>query len=143
MSALDELEALARNPQMRLNFYGLDVVDADPVLALVEQAKAEVGRLTDEASFHRGVRTRVEYVLDEALGTEEDDGTGEGLAADVWLLAAQRDEAQAAIRRARELIADADRRLSPFVYKTELSTALDTPDAPARPDTGEGGGEGG
>jgi hypothetical protein len=36
----------------------------------------------------------VQRVLDEALGTEEKDGAGSGIAADVWLLANQRDEAR-------------------------------------------------
>lgn len=35
----------------------------------------------------------VQRILDEALGTEEKDGAGEGIAGDVWLLASQRDEA--------------------------------------------------
>ena len=37
----------------------------------------------------------VQRVLDEALGTEEKDGAGAGIAGDVWLLAHQRDEARA------------------------------------------------
>jgi hypothetical protein len=35
--------------------------------------------------------------LDEILGTEEEDGAGEGLVADIWLVAEQRDEALRAI----------------------------------------------
>ena len=37
----------------------------------------------------------VQKVLDEALGAEEEDGAGSGIAGDVWLLAQQRDEARA------------------------------------------------
>jgi hypothetical protein len=39
----------------------------------------------------------VAAVLDKALGTEEEDGAGAGIAADVWLLAHQRDEARAQV----------------------------------------------
>jgi hypothetical protein len=39
--------------------------------------------------------------LDTALGTEEEDGAGEGLAGDVRLLAAQRNEARAELERLR------------------------------------------
>src|SRR5580704_2891352 len=41
----------------------------------------------------------VQAVLDEALGTEEEDGAGAGIAADVALLAAQRDAARAEARQ--------------------------------------------
>jgi hypothetical protein len=40
---------------------------------------------------------RVQAVLDEALGAEEKDGLDQGIAADVWLLAHQRDEARAQV----------------------------------------------
>jgi hypothetical protein len=40
----------------------------------------------------------VQSVLDEALGSGEDDGAGAGIAADVLLLVAQRDEARAVVR---------------------------------------------
>jgi hypothetical protein len=39
----------------------------------------------------------VQAVLDKALGTGEEDGAGAGIAADVWLLAHQRDEARALV----------------------------------------------
>jgi hypothetical protein len=39
----------------------------------------------------------VQAVLDKALGTEEEDGAGAGITADVWLLAHQRDEARAQV----------------------------------------------
>ncbi len=61
--------------------------------------------------FHMRVRFDVEAVLDEALGTEEEDGAGEGLAADVALLArraaaseaSRRDWAAEAMRLEHEL----------------------------------------
>jgi hypothetical protein len=40
----------------------------------------------------------VQAVLDEALGAEEEDGAGGGIAADVHLLMEQRDEARAVVR---------------------------------------------
>ncbi len=46
----------------------------------------------------------VQAVLDKALGTEEEDGAGGGIAGDVALLAAQRNEARAELARAGELI---------------------------------------
>lgn len=50
-----------------------------------------------------GIFHRVEEVLDGALGTEDTDGTGEGVAADVALVVQQRDALAAKVRRAREL----------------------------------------
>lgn len=43
----------------------------------------------------------VQKVLDKALGTEEEDGTGGGIASEVWLLAHQRDGARAERDRLR------------------------------------------
>jgi hypothetical protein len=51
----------------------------------------------------------VQKVLDKALGTEEEDGTGEGIASEVWLLARQRDEARADLAKAGELIRQLER----------------------------------
>jgi len=52
----------------------------------------------------------VEKVLDEALGTEEEDGSGGGIAAEVYLLVEQRNQARAALAAAeaeRDAYADA------------------------------------
>jgi hypothetical protein len=51
----------------------------------------------------------VQKVLDKALGTEEEDGTGGGIASEVWLLAHQRDEARADLAKAGELIRQLER----------------------------------
>jgi hypothetical protein len=44
----------------------------------------------------------VQAILDSALGTEEEDGAGGGIAADVHLLALQRDEARSKLADSRE-----------------------------------------
>src|ERR1700734_554899 len=54
----------------------------------------------------------VQKVLDKALGTGEDDGAGAGIAADVWLLADQRDKARAEAAQLRERCAERDRLIS-------------------------------
>ena len=47
----------------------------------------------------------VQAVLDQALGTEEEDGAGGGIAGDVALLASQRDEARAGLARLKRTAA--------------------------------------
>jgi hypothetical protein len=65
----------------------------------------------------------VQAVLDKALGSEEEDGAGAGIAADVWLLAHQRDEARAQVAqlaaRLQELTAPG---LFPAVCPARVST---------------------
>lgn len=43
--------------------------------------------------------------LDEILGPDEEDGAGEGLVAELWLVAEQRDEARAEVERLRDELA--------------------------------------
>jgi hypothetical protein len=52
---------------------------------------------------------KVQAVLDKALGTEEEDGAGAGIEADVWLLAEQRDQAQARLAAAQAELEEAVR----------------------------------
>jgi hypothetical protein len=47
-------------------------------------------------SMYESTYWAVQKILDRALGTEESDGVGEGIAADVQLLVDQRDAARAA-----------------------------------------------
>jgi hypothetical protein len=66
------------------------------------QRDAEIDRLRREIDMHQRIRLDVEKVLDDVLGTEEEDGAGAGLEGDVRLLAdrCKRAESQlAAIRR--------------------------------------------
>jgi hypothetical protein len=50
-------------------------------------------------SMYERAYFEVQKVLDDQLGTEEDDGAGGGIAGDVWLLAQQRDQARAEVDR--------------------------------------------
>jgi hypothetical protein len=63
-------------------------IDKDPMW---HQAYMDVAAVRHQAYMD------VAAVLDKALGTEEEDGAGAGIAADVWLLAHQRDEARAQV----------------------------------------------
>lgn len=47
--------------------------------------------------------------LDEILGPNEEDGAGEGLVAEIWLVAEQRDEARSEVDRLRTQLAEAQR----------------------------------
>jgi hypothetical protein len=71
---------------------------------------AEVDRLTAELDFERAsalrVRADVERVLDGVLGTEEEDGAGEGLAGDVALFAERSTRAVAELHAARADLAE-------------------------------------
>jgi len=58
-----------------------------------QEAATDIDR---DPMWHRAYMD-VQAVLDKALGTEEDDGAGAGIAADVWLLAHQRDESRAQV----------------------------------------------
>lgn len=71
---------------------------ADRNLLLWLHAEAVERRKRDN-EFHMRIRMDVESVLDKALGTEVEDGAGEGLAADVALLA-ERAAASEASRQA-------------------------------------------
>lgn len=53
------------------------------------------GRIDQDPMWYRAYMD-VQKALDETLGTEEEDGSDGGIAADVYLLARQRDEARAA-----------------------------------------------
>ncbi|MEU4640865.1 hypothetical protein [Micromonospora sp. NPDC023814] len=64
----------------------------------------EVGRLTAKVADLGMFKTRyfeVQEVLDEALGTEEEDGSGEGIVQDVRLLAQQRDALRPVVEAAK------------------------------------------
>lgn len=61
----------------------------------------------------------VQKVLDEALGSEEEDGAGGGIAGDVWLLAKQRDGARAEVAKLHSwpgLMSLLDERYPPEVF---------------------------
>lgn len=55
--------------------------------AEIAKLRRDVASLRRSVDFHVRIRDDVSEVLDEALGTEEDGGAGEGLAAEVRLLA--------------------------------------------------------
>ena len=61
-------------------------------------------RLVPEDLMWETAYMDVQAVLDKALGTEEEDGAGAGIAADVALLAGQRDEARAEVAELRRTI---------------------------------------
>lgn len=69
----------------------------------VNKLRAELSKATYDLDMYRGCYFAVQDVLSAALGPNEEDGAGEGIAADVHLLAEQRDEARAALDRIREL----------------------------------------
>lgn len=59
--------------------------------------------MSQEPTAHRMYRhayNRVDEVLDAALGGDEEDGSGQGLAGDVYLLALQRDHARTLLSEA-------------------------------------------
>lgn len=68
---------------------------------------AREASLRNEVEFHGRRWLQVERVLDQAIGTEVEDGAGEGLASDVALLATQRDEARTELQRERDRHANA------------------------------------
>lgn len=49
--------------------------------------------------MYRSAYFRVQEILDEALGTEDEDGAGQGIAADVALLAARCKAAESEVMR--------------------------------------------
>jgi len=65
-------------------------------------ARAAAEAAPHECSMWEQAYMAVQAVLDKALGTEEEDGAGAGIVADVHLLALQRDEARARLADARE-----------------------------------------
>ena len=71
----------------------------------VREVEAERDRWRGRCEQHDRRRAEVERVLDDVLGPDEDDGAGEGLVADVALLA---ERAKAADRRADALEAERD-----------------------------------
>lgn len=77
--------------------------NAIEMLSELDSLRAENERLRGDVEFHAKIRLRVEAVLDAALGTEDEDGAGAGLAADVQLLADQRDRLRAQVEAVREL----------------------------------------
>jgi hypothetical protein len=103
---------------------------------LADPAQAtELERLRAEAEkYHRyyddamKVRLDVEEVLDEALGTEEEDGAGYGLAGDVALLAqhekAARAEADTLRGKVEELEAGRDERQARIDEHEELLSSI-------------------
>lgn len=98
---LDEIEQRAGNVRTWKAVWGPPIpqlCDVD-VPALI----AEVRQLRSAVRMHTDVRFQVEQILDEALGTEEDDSEGGGLAADVGLLA---DRLKTAEARVQELEGD-------------------------------------
>lgn len=76
------------------------------------------------ATMYERAYCDVQEVLDEALGTEEEDGAGEGIAADVRLLAAQRDEARAEVERLTAEQQRADARIAGLLRLRDEERAL-------------------
>lgn len=72
-------------------------------MSTTEQNAEPVPDIDRDPMWHRAYMD-VQKVLDEALGTEEEDGSGGGIASEVWLLAHQRDEARAKLAQAEALI---------------------------------------
>jgi len=64
-------------------------------------------QVTADRDMYRDRYFAVQRVLDEALGPNGEDGTGEGIAADVHLLAQQRDAARAEVERLRVSLEEA------------------------------------
>ena len=65
-------------------------------MSTTEQAEKAAADIDRDPMWHRAYMD-VQAVLDKPLGAEEEDGAGAGIAADVWLLARQRDEARAQV----------------------------------------------
>jgi hypothetical protein len=76
-------------------------------LAEVERLQGELATAKTQAETGLGIFLSVEKVLTDALGPDEEDGTGDGTAADVALAVHQRDEARAELAKAREALRDA------------------------------------
>lgn len=96
-----------------------------------EELTAENAELRAEADRERRFAARihgeVEAVLDRALGTDEADGTGEGLAADVALVVSQRDAARAEVERLRSVVAAVEAvidRVDPTKSATVMTSAV-------------------
>lgn len=82
-----------------------------PTSAQVTELRAEVKRLTgqlakakSDGQMYQDRYWAVQEVLDVALGPNEEDGSGEGMAADVHLLAQQREEARAEAEQLRGVV---------------------------------------
>ena len=73
----------------------------EQVLAVLGDAALLVAADIDRDPMWHRAYMDVQKVLDEALGSEEEDGAGSGIAGDVWLLAHQRDAARAEAGQAR------------------------------------------
>jgi hypothetical protein len=69
---------------------------------LAELAAAELVKVRRDVEFHLQIRLEVEHLLDKALGTEEEDGAGAGLVADVALLADRLAAAREELATARD-----------------------------------------
>jgi len=77
------------------------VLDEDGMVDELRKLRADLASSNRRLEAQLNARGRVEEVLDAALGSNEEDGTGEGLAADVALVVHQRDEARAALAAAK------------------------------------------
>lgn len=65
----------------------------------VERLTAENAEVRQQADHHLGIRLEAEKVLDGELGTEEEDGAGEGFVADVALVVERLNDARAEIAK--------------------------------------------
>lgn len=93
-----------------------DYVAATVLLGAAPVVAAEIDRLRKENDLLAPANDAywaAQKVLDEALGTEAEHGSGQGLAADVRLLMVQRDKAEArGYARAVEVLRDDERFLA-------------------------------
>lgn len=81
------------------------MTEVAPVLAerdeRIATLQAEIDRLRKQVDFHLKIRMGVEEVLNEVIGTEVEDGAGEGHVSDVNLLAQRYKDALADVGRLR------------------------------------------
>lgn len=80
---------------------GIDCGGSPTGLHAPADGMSEVEQLRADQRMHMGVRLEVEKILDVALGPNEEDGAGGGLAADVALLADKLKLASAEVERLR------------------------------------------
>jgi hypothetical protein len=96
--------------------------EKDDKQCLVDALAAAAPLIVADRAMYEIAYWAVEKVLDEALGTEEEDGSGGGIAAEVYLLMEQRNQARAEVAR---LTAerDAARARMEIVYEATISEA--------------------
>lgn len=69
-----------------------------------DELRQELVQARYNVSYYRGIRDKVCQVLDEFLGSGEEDGSGQGTAGDVRLLGEQRDAAREIAARLQAVV---------------------------------------